>query len=61
MKHKQTKLQGEIDKFTTVAIYFNIFLSNKKKIKKLIQALDDTINNIHEIHMYRAFHLTTVE
>ena len=61
-----TAVKGEIDSNTIIVRDFNTPLSPmdrsyKMKINKETQALNDTLNKIDLIDMYRTFHLKTTE
>ena len=61
-----TAIKGEIDSNTIIVEDFNISLSSvdrssKMKINKETQALNDTLNKIDVIDIYRTFHPKTTE
>ena len=61
-----TAIKGEIDSNTIVVGDFNILLSpmdrsSKMKINKETQALNDTLNKMGLIDIYRTFHPKTTE
>ena len=61
-----TAIKGEIDNNTIIVGYFNIPLSPmdrspKMKINKETQALNDTLNKMDLIDIYRTFHPKTTE
>ena len=61
-----TAIKGEIDSNTTLVGDFNTPLSpmdrsSKTKINKETQALNDTLNNMDLIDIYRTFHPKTTE
>ena len=61
-----TTIKGEIDSNTVILGHFNTPLSpvdrsSKMKINKETQALNDTLNKIHLIDIYRIFHAKTTE
>ena len=61
-----TAIKGEIDSNTIILGDFNIPLSpmdrsSKMKINKETQALDDTLNKMDLIAIYRTFHTKTTE
>ena len=61
-----TAIKGEIDSNTTLVGDFNTPLSpmdrsSKTKINKETQALNDTLNNMDLIDIYRTFHPNTTE
>ena len=56
-----TAIKGEIDSNTIIEWYFNTPLSpmdrsSKMKINKEMQALNDTLNRMDLIDIYRTFH-----
>ena len=61
-----TAIKGEIDNNTIIVGDFNTLLStmersSKMKINKETQALNDTLNNMDLIDIYRTFHPKTTE
>ena len=61
-----TAIKGEIDSNTTIVRDFNTPLSpmdrsSKRKINKQTQALNDTLNKMDLIDIYRTFHPKTTE
>ena len=61
-----TAIKGEIDSNTIIVGDFNIPLSptdrsSKMKINKETQALNDTLNKMDLIYIYRIFHLKPTE
>ena len=61
-----TAIKGEIDSNTIIVGEFNTLLSpmdksSKQKINKKTQALNDTLNNMDLIDIYRTFHPKTTE
>ena len=61
-----TAIKGEIDSDTVIVGVFNTPLSpmdrsSKMKINKETQTLNDTINKMDLIDIYRAFHPKTIE
>ena len=61
-----TAIKGEIDSNTIIVRVFNTQLSlmdrsSKIKINKETQALNDTLNKMDLIDIYRTFHLKTTE
>ena len=61
-----TAIKGEIDSWTIIVGDFNTQLSptdrsSKMKINKETQALNDTLNKIDVIDIYRTFHPKTAE
>ena len=61
-----TAIKGEIDSNTIIVGNFNTPLtpmerSSRQKINKETQALNDTINQIDLIDIYRTFHLKVAE
>ena len=61
-----TAIKGEIDSNTIIVRDLNTPLSlmdrsSKMKINKETQALNDTLNMINLIHIYRTFHSKTAE
>ena len=61
-----TAIKGEIDSNTIIVGYFNTSLlimdrSSKMKINKETQALNDTLNKMDLIDIYRTFHRKTTE
>ena len=59
-----TALKGEIDSNTTIVVDYNTPLSpmdrsSKLKINKETQALNDTLNKMDLIDIYRTFHPKT--
>lgn len=66
MRQKSVELQGEIDEFTIVVGDLNTPLSerdnsSKQKISKDIVDLNNTIDQLNIIDIYRVLHLTTAE
>ena len=60
-----TSMKGEINNNTIIVEDFNILLtpmdrSTKQKIKKETQTLNDTIDQLHLIDIYRTFHPKTM-
>ena len=64
-----TAIKGEINSNTVIVEYFNTPLSpmdrsskiNKEKINKETQALNDTLNKMDLMDIYRTFHPKTTE
>ena len=61
-----TAIKGEIDSNTIIVGDFNTPVSSmdrssRKKINKETQALNDTLDQMHLIDIYRAFHPKTAE
>ena len=61
-----TAIKGEIDSNTTIVGDFNTPISpmgrsSRQKINKETQALNDTLNKMDLIHIYRTFHPKTTE
>ena len=61
-----TPIKGEIDRNTIIVGDFNTLLSpmdrsSKMKINKETHALNDTLNKMNLIDMYRTFHSKTTE
>ena len=61
-----TAIKGEIDSNTIIVGYFNTPLSpmdrsSKMKINKETQALNDTLDQMYLIDIYRTFHLTAAK
>ena len=61
-----TAIKGEIDSNTIIVGYFNTSFSpmdrsSKMKINKETQALNDTLNKMDLIDIYRTFHPNTTE
>ena len=59
-----TDIKGEIDSNTVIVGKFNTSLtpmgrSSRQKINKETQALNNTLDQVDFIHIYRAFHLKT--
>ena len=66
IRHMLTAIKGEIDSSTIIVGDFNTPLSPmdrscKMKINKEIQALNDTLNKMDLIDIYRTFHPKTIE
>lgn len=66
MRQKLVELKGEIDEFTIVVGDLNMPLSergnsSKQKISKDIVDLNNTIDQLNIIDIYRVLHLTTAE
>ena len=66
IKQMLTAIKGEIDSNTIIVGDFNMPLSpmdrlSKMKINKETQALNDTLNKMDLIDIYRTFHLKTTE
>lgn len=64
MRQKLIGMQGEIDEFTIIAVDLNTLLSNvdrfsQKKISKHVVELNNTIDQLNRIDIYRLFHPTT--
>ena len=61
-----TAIKGEIDSNTIIVGYFNSLLSpvdrsSKMKINKETQALNDTLNKMDLIDIYKTFHPKTTK
>ena len=54
-------IKGEIDSNTTLTSHFHQWTSSKMKINKETEALNDTIDQIDLIDIYRTFHPKTAD
>lgn len=66
MSQKKVELQGEIDKFTIIVRDFNTSLSVidwtvRKKTNKYMEDLNNTVNQLDLIDIFRILHPTMVE
>ena len=60
-----TSMKGEINSNTIIVVYFNtplthMDMSTKQKISKATQTLNDTMNQLDLIDIYRTFHPKTM-